>query len=74
MQIFVSQLADKFQAKTADFNEHLNSWGKSNRIPIIMTDIAFKLGTGGDDMCFNMDREASGFTLNRYGSLDFSLP
>lgn len=51
MQIFVSQLAPtitskEFQARIADFNEHLNNWGESNEISIIKPDLAFKLGTG----------------------------
>lgn len=75
MEVFVSQLApsissDEFQARIADFNEHLNKWGESNEIFIIKTNLAFRFGTGEvDDLCYNLARDSSGCILNRHGVL-----
>lgn len=73
MNIFISQLAptiisEEFQARIADFNEHLNNWGECNEISILQTDLTFKLGTGEvDDMCYTLDKDSSTCVLNRYG-------
>ncbi len=56
------------QAKICDYNEHLRMWCESNSISIIKTDDAFRLGTGEtDDMCYDMERDSPGSTLNRQG-------
>ena len=73
MQIFIYQLApttlsEDFQAKTADSNKRLNSWGKSNEICTLKTVLDFKLGNGEvDDMCYDFTRESSVFFFLRYG-------
>lgn len=73
IEIYVSQLApticsEDFQARVADFNEHLNKWGESNNINIIKTALGFKLGTGEvDDSCYEFTRQSCGCILNRHG-------
>lgn len=61
-------LSHDLQAKMYDFNEHLRLWSESNHIPIMKTDPTFSLGTGEiDDMCYDMDGDSPGRTLNRLG-------
>ena len=67
-QIVPTLLSEDTQAKIGDFNEHLRIWSESNCIPIIKTDSNFRLGTGEvDDMCYDMESDTPGSTLNRLG-------
>lgn len=48
MEINVSQLtpaitSEDLQARVRDFDEHLTQWGEYNDIPIIKTDLLFKI-------------------------------
>lgn len=73
MKIHICELAptllsQEMQAKIGDFNEHLKTWSESNGIHYVKTDPSFRLGSGEvDDMCYDMESESPGSTLNRLG-------
>ena len=67
-QLAPTLLAQETQGKIGDFNEHLRSLCESNHTHIINSDPAFRLGTGEiEDMCFDMESDSPGSTLNRLG-------
>ncbi|KAK4288649.1 hypothetical protein Pmani_038327, partial [Petrolisthes manimaculis] len=57
------------QARIGDYNEHLKNWCELNCTSFVETDPSFRLGTGEvDDMCYDMESNSPGSTLNRIGA------
>ena len=72
VELFVCELApslkEEMNARFSAFNDKLKDWCNVNGIKLVKTNLNFMLGTGEvDEMCFDVDSEKAGVSLNRCG-------